>query len=194
VTLVFTTLGPEGSCHENAVRNYLRFHELTAAAEIELVLDVDEGLERVRWGESDYLVQCSAHLNVHLTTERYRSEIPVVDTFIYPTREIAVLSQAHVVRPRTLGLAAATAGYVDTAGWEELIYEPTKPVVGRKLLAGAYDSGITTIEYLERSGGALRLDKYIGSVVTTWLVYGTRPRYAGDVIGTPCRDYLLGKA
>lgn len=194
MTLVFTTLGPEGSCHENAVRNYLRFHDLTEHAEIDLVLDMDKGLERVRRGDSDYLVQCSAHPNVHLITERHHAEVPVVDTFVYPTREIALLSQADAVRPRTLGLPAATAGYVNLEDWEELVYEPTKPIVGRKLLEGAYDSGITTIDYLERSHGTLRLDKYIGAIVTSWVVYGTRPRFSGEVIGTPCRDYLLGRA
>jgi hypothetical protein len=189
--LTFTTLGPAGSCHENAVTRYLDFQGIQSEAAIDLCLDFDEGLERLRRNESDYLVQCSAHLDVHRITEKYVGEIHVVDTFIYPTKELVLLSRADVDRPRTLGLVPATAGYVDVSRWEEVIYEVSKPVVGRKLLEGAYDSGLTHREYLDQSDGMLRLDRYIGAVTTTWIVYGVRQRFSGTVIGTSCADYLL---
>ncbi|MGP3953559.1 hypothetical protein [Streptomyces sp. 7N604] len=193
MTLTFTTLGPEGSCHENAVAHYLTFQGIEEEAKTDLTLDLHEGLERVRRGESDFLVQCSAHPEVHLITERYFGEVHVVDTFVYPTKELVLLSRADVERPKTLGLVPATAGYVDPSQWEEVIREPSKPVVGRNLLSGAYDSGLTHLEYLEQSDGALRLDRYIGAVTTTWVVYGPRPRFTGDLIGTRCREYLLGE-
>ncbi|MGW3204226.1 hypothetical protein [Streptomyces sp. NPDC001135] len=194
MSLTFTTLGPEGSCHENAVAHYFAFQGIEADAKIDLTLDLHDGLERVRRGDSDYLVQCSAHPEVHLITERYFGEVHVVDTFVHPTKELVLLSRADVARPRTLGLVPATAGYVDTSQWEEVVREPSKPVVGRHLLEGRYDSGLTHLEYLEQSDGALRLDRYIGAVTTTWVVYGRRPRFTGDLIGTRCRDYLLGEA
>ncbi|MFG2994491.1 hypothetical protein ACGFZK_35210 [Streptomyces sp. NPDC048257] len=193
MTLTFTTLGPAGSCHENAVEHYFRFQGIEGEARTDLTVDLHDGLERVRRGESDYLVQCSAHPEVHLLTERYFDEVRVVDTFVYPTKELVLLSRADVERPRSLGLVPATAGYVDVSQWEEVVREPSKPVVGAHLLAGAYDSGLTHLEYLERSNGALRLDRYIGAVTTTWVVYGRRPRFSGEVIGTQCREYLLGE-
>ncbi|NUT49238.1 MAG: hypothetical protein HOV94_18315 [Saccharothrix sp.] len=193
MTLTFTTLGPEGTCHENAVKRYLEFQGLTADAEIDLITDFHEGLERVRRGDTDFLVQCSAHPEVHLITERYFGEVHVVDTFIQPTKELVLLSRTDVARPRTLGLVPATAGYVDVSQWE-VVTEPSKPVVGRNLLAGKYDAGLTHLEYLELSDGALKLDAYIGAVTTTWLVYGTRPRFTGEVIGTPCREFLVAGA
>ncbi|MFI7358399.1 hypothetical protein ACIBTP_31305 [Streptomyces avidinii] len=193
MTLTFTTLGPGGSCHENAVQHYFGFQGIENDAKIDLTIDLHEGLERVRRGESDYLVQCSAHPEVHLLTERYFSEVHVVDTFVYPTKELVLLSRADVERPRSLGLVPATAGYVDVSQWEEVIPVASKPVVGAGLLAGAYESGLTHLEYLEKSNGALRLDRYIGAVTTTWVVYGRRPRFSGEVIGTKCREYLLGE-
>jgi len=188
----FVTLGPAGSCHENALLRYLAFQGVAPA--IDFCLDFEEGLERLRDGGCDFLVQCSAHPKVHLITERYVGEVHVVDTFVYPTKELVLLSRADVARPRSLGLVPATAGYVDVSDWEEVIPEPSKPVVGRRLLDGAYDSGLTHLEYLELSQGALRLDRYIGAVTTTWIVYGRRPRFDGAVIGTPCRDFLLAAA
>lgn len=193
MTTRFTTLGPTGSCHENAVAHYLEFQGIAAEAEIDLTTDFDEGLERVRHGDTDFLVQCSAHPEVHLITERYFGEVHVVDTFVYPTKELVLLTRVDVEHPRTLGLVPATAGYVDVTAWE-VVTEPSKPIVGRNLLAGKYDAGLTQLEYLELSGGALRLAAYIGAVTTTWLVYGTRPRFTGEVIGTPCREYLVGGA
>jgi hypothetical protein len=191
MTLAFTTLGPQGSCHENAVAHYLEFQRVREHSRIDFCLDFREGLERLHDGHSDFLVQCSAHPEVHVITERYVGDIHVVDTFIYPTKELVLLTRADVVKPRSLGLVPATAGYVTVEEWETVIPEPSKPVVGRKLLAGEYDSGLTHLEYLAQSRGTLRLDRYIGAVTTTWLVYGRRPRFDGNVIGTPCRDFLL---
>ncbi|MFB7663213.1 hypothetical protein ACFC1R_04585 [Kitasatospora sp. NPDC056138] len=192
MTLTFTTLGPDGTCHQNAVAHYLDFQGVAGSSRIDLTPDFDEGLERLRRGECDFLVQCSAHPQVHLITERYVGEIHVVDTFVYPTKDLVLLSRSDVAHPRTLGLVPATAGYVDLSRWEEVVHEPSKPVVGRRLLEGAYDSGLTHLEWLERSDGALRLDRHIGAVTTTWVVYGRRARFGKDVIGTRCREYLLG--
>jgi len=191
VSLTFTTLGPAGSCHENAVHKYLDFQGLSGESRVDFCLDFRAGLERLRDGDSDYLVQCSAHPEVHVITERYVGEVHVVDTFIHPTKELVLLTRSEVDKPRSLGLVPATAGYVDVSEWEVVVPEPSKPVVGRKLLAGEYDSGLTHLEYLEQSDGALRLDRYIGAVTTTWLVYGRRPRFSGELIGTRCRDYLI---
>ncbi|UGY93856.1 hypothetical protein [Streptomyces gobiensis] len=192
--LRFLTLGPEGSCHENAVRAYLRFHRLTESARISLCSDLVAAIDELRADRADYVVQCSAHLNVHLATERAWQEAPVVDTFIYPTKPIALLLRSDVTEHRSLGLVPATAGYVDAGAWETVVEEVSKPVVGRKLLEGHYDAGVTTTEYLELSDGRLRLGAMIGEVTTTWVVYGRTPRFTGEVIGTDCRDYLLAGA
>jgi hypothetical protein len=188
--LRFATLGPAGSCHDNAVQRYLEFQRLPGS-EIVFCPNFDDGLEWLHGGEVDYLVQCSAHPNVHIITERYFREVHVIDTFVYPTKDLVLLSRTDVERPRTIGLVPATAGYIDLSRWETIIEEISKPVVGRKLLAGAYDSGLTHLEYLTQSSGTLRLEEYIGPVTTTWLVYGGLPRFTGELIGTPCRDFLL---
>ncbi|MFL5874150.1 MAG: hypothetical protein ACJ75T_11865 [Solirubrobacterales bacterium] len=186
------TLGPAGTCHERAARRYLAFQGIDDF-EIKFIRDFMEGLELIRGRDDSFLIQCSAHPRVHEVTERYWREVFVVDTFIYPTKHLAVLARREVERPRSLGIVPATKGYVDLSQWEEVIDVVSKPVVGAELLAGRYDSGLTHIEHLEEHADDLRLELDIGEIDTTWLVYGTRKRFAGDVIGIPSADMLTGR-
>jgi hypothetical protein len=110
--------------------------------------------------------------------------------FIYPTKALAVLSRCEVERPRSLGLVPATAGYVDVREWEEVVDVVSKPVVARELLEGRYDSGLTHLEHLAAHEDELRLDLEIGEIDTTWIVYGTRKRFEGRLIGIPSAEVL----
>jgi hypothetical protein len=67
----------------------------------------------------------------------------VVDTFIYPTKALAVLTRREVERPRTLGLVPATAGYIDRGDWEEIFDVQSKPIVAEELLAGRVGAVLT---------------------------------------------------
>src|SRR5262249_40441580 len=178
----FVTLGPAGSCHENAACRYLQFHGLKDA-ELRLCTTSGEGLDEVYADRADYLIQCSAHLDIHLSTEKYFPEIQVTDTFMYPTKNIALLENAAVERPETLGLVKATEGYLGDISYSHIIYETTKPVVGAGLLAAKYDAGLTYYEYYLEHPGRFRLRKYIGPVLTTWLVFGRRTAYEGTLRG-----------
>lgn len=161
--------------------------------EFEFIGDFLDGLERIRGRRDAFLVQCSAHPKVHEVTERYWREVFVVDTFIYPTKHLVVLTRREVERPRSLGIVPATKGYVDLSQWEEVIDVVSKPVVGEELLAGRYDSGLTHMEHFEEHADELRLDLDIGEIDTTWVVYGTKKRFEGEVIGIPSADVLLGR-
>ena len=178
------TLGPGGTCHERAVRRYMEFQGINDF-EIEFIADFLDGLERIRGQENTFLIQCSAHPLVHKVTERYWKEVFVVDTFIYPTKHLVVLSRREIEHPRSLGIVPATKGYVDLSQWDEIIDVVSKPVVGEELLAGRYDAGLTHMEHFEEHEDELRLDLDIGEIDTTWVVYGTEKRFEGEVIGIP---------
>jgi hypothetical protein len=178
----FLTLGPTGTCHENALLRYLEFQDLPDAR-VELVAGFDEGLERVHDEQNAYLIQCSAHPDVHVITERYRQEVFVVDTFIYPAKEMALLARTEVEQPKTLGIVPAALGYPDLSPWESVTEESANPIVVRELLAGKYDAGVTIAEYAEQYPDELRVVERYGEVDTTWLVYGRRRRYEGRLIG-----------
>lgn len=185
----FITLGPSGTCHENALLHYL---ELQGLADFEVVLvdDLLAAIGRVRERPNTFLVQCSAHVQVHLVTERYHTEVFVVDTFIYPTKELGLLVRTDVAEPRSLGIVSATRGYLDLTPWETIIDQPSKPVVARNLLAGRFDAGLTHVHHAEEHPGELRLVEYYGAVDTTWVVYGPFKRFRGAVIGQ-CNPWLF---
>jgi hypothetical protein len=187
------TLGPTGTCHERATIEYMRFQGVEDF-ELDFISDFFDGLERIRGREDAFLIQCSAHPLVHKITERYWSEVFVVDTFIYPTKALAVLSRREFERPKSLGLVPATAGYINEGDWEEIIDVVSKPVVARELLEGRYEAGLTHLEYAERYPDQLRVDEEIGEIDTTWVVYGTRKRFRGNVIGIPSAELFASPA
>jgi len=187
------TLGPEGTCHERATREYMRFQGIEDY-EIEFISDFLDGLERIRGRDDAFLIQCSAHPKVHEVTERYWKEVFVVDTYIYPTKHLVLLSRRDVEKPRSLGIVPATKGYIDLAPWEEVIDVVSKPVVGEGLLRGDYDAGLTHMEHAEEHADELRLDLDIGEIDTTWVVYGTTKRFEGDVIGIPSAELFTQPA
>ncbi len=178
----FITLGPSGTCHENALRHYLDFQEVTEF-ELELVEDLLEAIVAVRERPNTFLVQCSAHVQVHLVTERYHEDVFVVDTFIYPTKELGLIVRNDVERPRSLGIVSATRGYLDLSPWETIIDQPSKPVVAANLLAGRFDAGLTHVHHAEENPDELQLVEYYGAIDTTWVVYGPRKRFCGAIIG-----------
>jgi hypothetical protein len=186
-SVTFVTLGPEGTCHERAVTEYARFQGIEDFR-FELITDFFVGLEAIRGRDDAFLVQCSAHPLVHKITEKYWTEVFVVDTFIYPTKHLVVLSRRDVERPRSIGIVPATKGYVDLSRWDEVIDVASKPIVGEGLLRGDYDCGLTHIEHLEQHPDELRLDLDIGEIDTTWVVYGNHKRFQGEVIGIPSSE------
>jgi hypothetical protein len=178
----FITLGPSGTCHENALHHYLDFQGVTEF-EIELVEDLLEAIVEVRNRPNTFLVQCSAHVQVHLVTERYHENVFVIDTFIYPTKELGLIVRRDAGRPTSLGIVSATRGYLDLSPWEQVIDQPSKPVVAANLLAGRFDAGLTHVHHAVEHPELLKLVEYYGAVDTTWVVYGSRKRFSGAVIG-----------
>jgi hypothetical protein len=182
--VALVTLGPTGTCHERAAIEYMKFQGVEDY-EIEFIGDFFDGLDLIRGTDNAFLIQCSAHPLVHKVTERYWAEVFVVDTFIYPTKALALLRRREVEQPRTLGLVPATAGYIDPDAWEEIIDVQSKPIVATELLEGRYQAGLTHLEHLAAHPDELCLIEEIGEIDTTWVVYGTQKRFRGEVIGIP---------
>lgn len=191
--LTLVTLGPTGTCHERACRAYMDFQGIDDYA-FDFIDDFLVGLDRIRGRGDAFLVQCSAHPKVHEVTERYWKEVFVVDTFIYPTKHLVLLTRRDVERPRSIGIVPATKGYLDLSPWEEVIDVSSKPIVAEGLMRGDYDSGLTHLEHVEEHRDLFQLDLDIGEIDTTWVVYGTSKRFDGEVIGIPSKPVLQREA
>jgi mannose-6-phosphate isomerase-like protein (cupin superfamily) len=157
-----------------------------------LVGNFFEGAEAVRGNPGSFLVQCSAHPDVHTITEHYRHEIYVIDSFLFPAKEMALLARAEVEDPKTLGIVPAARGYVDLSRFDSVTEETANPYVADGLLDGRYDAGVTLHEFVDVYPGAFRVLERFGEVDTSWVVYGGRRRGDGKVHGQRIRSFLLG--
>jgi hypothetical protein len=180
--LIFATLGPSGTFHEMANQAYIEF-QAVSNAKVELFDDILEALELLHDSKVDFIIQNSAHPKVYELTGKYFREVFVIDSFLCPTRAVAVLTRRDVEHPRSLGLMPVLRTNVNIERWDTLTYETAKPIVGQNLLAGKYDSGITTLSFAEENPDILVVDEVIGSIQTAWLVYGRQQNRQQGVIG-----------
>ena len=183
--LTFITLGPAGTNHELVARRYLDFHQINA--ELVLIDDFFEGLAMIDRGDADYMVQVAVHPDCADTVARGHFEhgVHIIDTFISPSRDLAILTRREVETPRTLALQPATRGYADISAWTEHIAVSSIMRIAEGLLSGAYDSGLTTLEVAEAHPDKLRVDVQIGTVDDPWLIFGKARVAKGDLVAWP---------
>lgn len=181
-TLVFATLGPEGTNHALVTRRYLAFHGLTGRARIALYADFPAAFAALARGDADHIVMCAVHPDTTGMVAEHWRIAPIVDTFIAPGVPLAVLTRRDVERPRSLGLQPATLRYVDAARWSVHVAEPTIVAVAEGLLAGRYDSGIAALSFGERHADRIRVDEIIGAPDDAWLVFGRERTCTGELL------------
>lgn len=180
--IIFCTLGPEGTCHDNAVKNFAKYNNITEYC-IEYVNNFTEAAELMKNSKVDFIIQNCAHPQVYELNERYRREIFVVDSFIFPTKEMGILKRKDSNGDKTLGLMPATKGYINLNEWDNLIYETANPIVGQNLIRGKYNFGITFIEYTKTHSNILEVyEDFGGPVDTAWIVYGKERKFQREAI------------
>lgn len=184
--LRFVTLGPAGTNHDLVTRRYLAFHALEDA-EVFLIDDFFEGLAMMAGGRADFMVQVAVHPDCAdvVSKAHFDFGIRIIDTFISPSRDLAILTRAEVARPRTLALQPATRGYADISAWPEHVPVSSIMRIAEGLLEGRYDSGLTTLEFAERHPGRFRIETLIGTVDDPWLVFGAERVSAGGLVAWP---------
>ncbi|MFM7345314.1 MAG: hypothetical protein ACKO1J_08115 [Tagaea sp.] len=166
----FLTLGP-GTNHDVVVRRLLAFHGADSCP-LGFVENAPEGFELLLAGRAEFFVLCSVHPRASRLLCEYAGKVFIVDTFIAPSKKLAILSRAGVARPRKLGLFEATVGLAPTARWQEVVVETdgTLATVGAKLLAGVYDSALTYRDLADAHSDELTVDAEIESPDDAWLV------------------------
>lgn len=182
----FVTLGPAGTNHEMVTRNYLAFRGLKTAA-VHLVDDFREGLKMMADGRADFMVQVAVHPDCAdiVATAHFEHGFHVIDTFISPSKDLAILTRKEIETSRTLALQPATRNYADLTTWEELIPVSSIMRIAEGLLEGKYDSGLTTLELAEQHPDHLRVDVRIGTVDDPWIVLGKQRVCDGKLLAWP---------
>jgi hypothetical protein len=168
----FITLGPVGSNHEYVTRRYLNFHGIRDRAAIELATDFERGAAAVLEGRADFMVQVAVHPATMATVAKYLEGLYVVDTFISPSQDLAIIQRNGVERPRTLAVMRPTLDYTDRAKWDEIEFVETVAEVSQGLVEGKYAAGLGYVSVAERHPDLLRIVEFIGTVDDAWIVYG----------------------
>ena len=138
-------------------------------------------------GRADFMVQVAVHPDCAdvVSKAHFDYGIRIIDTFISPSRELAILTRAEVAEPRTLALQPATRGYADISAWPEHVPVSSIMRIAEGLLERRYDSGLTTLEFAERHPGRFRVDVAIGTVDDPWLVFGAERVSTGGLVAWP---------
>ncbi|MBD3897621.1 hypothetical protein IEI94_17330 [Halomonas sp. ML-15] len=176
----FATLGPAGNNHTLVLERYLQRRAIDDA-EVVLYGSFDAAFPALLNAEVDLLLQCTAHPSHGDWVGRSMHRAFPVDSFIAPSKPLAILARAEVARPRQLGLQPATRYYANLSGYAELIEEPTTVSVAEGLLSGRLEAGICAREYLDQHPERLRLVADLGPALDTWVVFGRTP-LDGDLI------------
>ena len=177
----FATLGPGGTNHELVTQRYIDFHQLKEA-EIVPVGDFSHAVDMLKDGRVDYIIQCAVHPDTPNTLGYNFRSIYIVDTFISPSKDLAVLTRKEIANPKTIGaIIPATEAYADLSKWEKKVPVYSIPVIVEKMLAGELDSGLVYLEYAQKYQDKFRIEQVIGSPDDAWIVYGLTRTYKDQV-------------
>lgn len=178
------TLGPAGTCHDNATKHYLEFQSIKRF-EIFYVDDFEDAAILVTLGKADYIIQNCSHPQVSIICAKYRNKIFTIDTFIYPAKSMGILkSKTHHFNNRNLGLMPATKGYINEKEWDNLIIESANPRVFEGLKKGKYEYGVTFVDYAKENDDLEIVEAFGEGVDSAWILYGKKRRFNGGIIGT----------
>ncbi len=182
----FITLGPLGTNHDLVTRRYIAFRDLTEAR-IDYVENFLVGLEMIYACDADFMVQAAVHPDCAsiIAQAHFTYGIHLVDTFISPSKPLAILTRVEVEDPKSLALQPATRDYADLSPWLEHIPVGSIVRVAEGLLAGRYDSGLTSLELAEQHPGRFRVEQDLGSVDDPWLVFGRKRIAKGNLVAWP---------
>lgn len=178
----FITLGPTGSNHEYVTQNYLDFHGIAGKASVALAVDFEEGAKAVLNGDADFLIQCAVHPATMATVAKYLNGLFVVDTFISPSQDLAVIHRRDATRPDTLAVMKPTLDYTDASRWARIQYVDTVAEVSRGLLEGKYQAGLGFVSIAQKHPELLQIDEFIGTVDDAWIVYGRTKVSGGKLL------------
>lgn len=174
----FITLGPSGSNHEYVLHRYLDFHGIREYATVDLALDFDQGAQAVLDHRSDFLLQCAVHPATMATVARFFEGLYVIDTFISPSQDLAIIQRRGTEPSRSLAVMRPTLDYVDASQWDHIELVDTVADVTAGLADGTYAAGLGYAAIAQKHPDRLQVTQFVGTVDDAWIVYG-RTRVGG---------------
>src|SRR5262249_23711717 len=114
----------------------------------------------------------AVHPATMATVAKYLDGLYVVDTFISPSQDLAIIQRSGIEQPRTLAVMRPTLDYTDRSKWEAIEFVDTVAEVSQGLVDGKYAAGLGYVSVAERHPDLLKTVEFIGTVDDAWIVYG----------------------
>lgn len=182
----FITLGPEESNHAFVARRYIDHHRLNGRASLELAADFDSCVAAVLQGRADYLVQCAVHPATMATVAKWFDGLYVIDTFISPSQDLAILRRHDAAKDAALVVMRPTLDYIDATKWDRIELADTVASVTAGLIDGRHEVGLGYAWAAQAHPELLGIDEFLGTVDDAWIVYGRTRLCTGNLIA--CQD------
>lgn len=175
----FITLGPAGSNHAFVARRYIDFHGLRERASLDLAPDFERCSEAVLQGDADYMVQCAVHPATVSTVAKFFVGLHLIDVFISPSQDLAILQRNDTANPTSLAVMEPTLPYIDRSRWLRIERVESVAEVTRGVLEGQYAAGLGYASAAAAHPECLHVAQFVGTVDDAWLVYGRTRVSAG---------------
>ncbi|GEN25610.1 hypothetical protein HCU01_35590 [Halomonas cupida] len=179
----FATLGPSGSNHALVLSHYLEARGL-GDSRVSLIDDFTEAFAALVDGHYDYLLQVSAHFSHADCVGRFMHRAWPVDTFIAPSRPLALVARRDAASPRSVLRQPATRYYTDLSDWQEIDAATTVDALTR-LRNGEADAAIVADEALDEFADELSCLRRLGPALDVWVLYAPRPLADGNPLILP---------
>ncbi|MED5295173.1 MAG: hypothetical protein VYD49_06535 [Pseudomonadota bacterium] len=177
----FATLGPEDSNHALVLARYLELRRQDLGGKdsplsptVQLVNDFPQAFQDLVDGHHDYVLQVSAHFSHADCVGRFMHRAFPVDSFIAPSRPLALVARKDVANPTSVLRQPATRHYTDLTGLKQRD-APTIVAALEGLLDGQADAAIVAEQALALYPDQLRLMRPLGPALDTWILYANRP-------------------
>lgn len=174
----FATLGPAHSNHALVLSRYLEARGL-ADSRISLIDDFPIAFGALVAGDYDYLLQVSAHFSHADCVGQFMHRAWPVDTFIAPSRPLALVARRDAAAPRSVLRQPATRFYTDLSNYREIDAATIVDALTR-LHAGEADAAIVAEDALNTHSDELTCLQRLGPALDAWVLYASRPLADND--------------
>ncbi|ALM51035.1 hypothetical protein [Halomonas huangheensis] len=185
----FATLGPADSNHALVLSRYLEARDLTDS-HVSLIDDFPSAFSALVAGHYDYLLQVSAHFSHADCVGQFMHRAWPVDTFIAPSRPLALVARCDVTSPRSVLRQPATRFYTDLSDWQEIDAATIVEALTR-LRAGEADAAIVAADALSTHADELTCLQQLGPALDVWVLYASRPLTDGSSPRQPSNPLIL---
>ena len=168
---IFGTLGGDTSNHAFILSQYLRKHGLDKSSAT-YYDDFFIAFDDLIAGSIDRVLQVSVHPQHADCVARYVNRAFIIDTFIAASKPLGIVTRKDVNLPQSIALQKATRHYTDLSTWTKQIEETSTSTVAEGLMDARFDSGLTTLDLVDRYPERFRIDRNIGAIEDVWVLFG----------------------